>query len=194
MSFGVRRVVRGFCEKCAAEVPTKRAAIRLVSGEIRVRRVCKVHGIQTVNLNPWSNAKPKRDVTGKLRASTKEADRGNWLLAASKAGTITNLVLCNDHPRKTYRFSIYGTQAVEDLLNVIEAHKPGSEVDRHLTRLAQDVRRSKRALHTYTPDFEFDDDKGVHHVEDVKGRKDERYRLNRILMEVCYDITVEEPR
>jgi hypothetical protein len=63
-----------------------------------------------------------------------------------------------------------------------------------LRRLALEVRRSRRRLHSYTPDFSYDDDRGVHHVEDTKGRQSDRYKLNRVLMEVCFETEVEEPR
>lgn len=148
------------------------------------------HGTPTANLNPWSAAKPTRDATGKMRQSGKEANRGSWLLAASQAGSVTNLIFCNDHPKKTYRFEVFGTPAVRRLLEYLD----GKETDaRELRRLVTEARRSLRFLRTYTPDFEYDDDRGVHHIEDVKGRRDERYRLNRVLMEVCHEAEVEEP-
>ena len=189
-----RRAALGFCERCGKEQPTRRALVVLKEGaRPTMRRVCMVDGTVTKNLNAWSAAIPTKDATGKIRGSKKEANRGNWLLAASQAGAITNLRLCNDHPRETFRLEVYGTLAVERLLDHLAL--PRSEWNaKTVARLVGELRRSRQLIKSYTPDFTYDDDRGVHHVEDTKGRRSDDYVIAKRLMNVCHEIEVEEPR
>lgn len=141
---------------------------------------------------------PKRDAAGRMHQSGAEADRMTMLLAAAASGTITNLRDSNRHPKETYRFNMYATPIVETLLAAIGEVPPEQLSQLRELRLveflARKVRESLTFLHTYTPDASYDDDRGVHHVEDVKGAETERWRLNRILMRLCFGIEVEVPK
>jgi hypothetical protein len=147
-----RRATLGFCDSCQKEQPTRRALVVLREGERpRMRRICIVDGTITQNLNPWSAAIPSKDATGKTRGSKKEANRGNWLLAASQAGTITRLRFCNDHPRETFRLEVYGTLAVDRLVEHLD--QPCSEWNtKTVALLLRELRRSRQLIKSYTPD------------------------------------------
>lgn len=139
--------------------------------------------------------RPTRSRDPFAKGSLRRADRpapGSWLLAASQAGRISNLRFGNDQPRETYRFEVYRSSAVDRLLEHLDQPCVDWKTET-LRRLLLELRRSRRCLHSYCPEFSYDDDRGVHHIEGVKGRISERYRLNRILMESCFEIEIEEP-
>lgn len=134
------------------------------------------------------NAVRTPDVTGKIRASKREAKRGNDLYLLQEVRQITNLRFANDKPRCKYDLDVYGNRAVDKLLAAIAALK-GSE---EFVKLVDDVRRSLTHITTYTPDFLYTDKGGINRVEDSKGFITSEYRMKKKLMKAIHGVDILE--
>lgn len=175
-----------FCVKCAKEQPTVRKGRR--------GRHCMICH-EPVHMKPAGgfNATPTMGRhSGKQRDSKAEADREGVLQAFANTGRITELVYGG--PR--FALEVYGTQAVEDLLEGLEWNLLGvADADQrfpNLRKAIEHVRRSRRLIGHYTPDATYVDHKGEKVAEDVKGWKVSRdFPLRAKLMEVCHNLPVQ---
>jgi hypothetical protein len=122
-----------------------------------------------------------RDGKPRMFQSRKEARREPALVALQNVGAITELQY-----QRPFELAVYGSQAVEALLEAVEAW------GQHRV-LAREVRLSRQHVARYIADFTYLDDRGVFHVEDVKGRRLPEYRMKKKLMAACWNIEIEEP-
>lgn len=190
------RAKAAWCTRCNAERPIVKAYP--AQGARHRVNVCLVCRERVDTGRQWSAARPARDSTGKMRQSTSEARRGTHLITLQQAGLIADLRLCNDHPRETFALAVYGTQPVLDLVDTVfelladpDGLTPAMRA--RLRARAQEVGRARHVICHYTPDFSYTDDRGVHHVEDVKGRVSREYPIKKRLMLASHGVTVEEP-
>lgn len=183
-----------FCLTCATdrpvskEYPTGRDGTRgrrkvwacIVCHEETAPIPSKMANIPTESkLSLGKNGKPR------VFQSRKEARREPALVALQNVGAITKLEY-----QRPFDLSVYGSQAVEALLDGIERANSGN---RTLERLAREVHLSRQRVAKYVADFAYLDDRGVLVVEDVKGRRLPQYRMKKRLMVACHNIEIEEP-
>lgn len=192
----IRGMKSGWCPKCNHERPL--AKLYLGAGARHRAWACVVcHERVSDPSKAWSAAVPARDATGVMRQSTSEARRGTDLLTQKNAGVITNLRFCNDHPRERFTLRVYGSQPVaallEEVLDLVLNPLMDARWRDRLRARVTDVERAQHVIAHYTPDFSYDDDRGVHHVEDVKGRQHEHWPMKKALMLACHGIEVEIP-
>lgn len=117
--------------------------------------------------------------------SRKEARREPALVALQNVGAITELQY-----QRPFDLSVYGTQAVEALLEIVEGSRSSSA---EAFSACSTVRRSLQKIARYLADFAYLDERGRLHVEDVKGRRLPIYLLKKRLMVACHNIEIEEP-
>jgi hypothetical protein len=121
--------------------------------------------------------------SGTQRDSKQEAQREPVLQALANAGRITDLEL----KPGSYSLTVFGTVAVEVLLLALRHGTPES-----IDTAIRDVERSRQAIGTYTPDFEYLDHTGERVVEDVKGWKISRdFPLRKRLMVACHNVEIQ---
>jgi hypothetical protein len=174
-----------FCPTCNEPQPVVRVFLRIY-GKARKVDACGKCREPFLKQEKFRNV-PTRDATGKMRQSKKEATRGSELLNMQRAGEISGLRFCNDHPRERFILEVFGTRAVERLLQAIDEADPGA-----VRRCANEVRRARFKLTTYTPDFSYADAKGVRKHEDAKGYRTPEFRMKKRLLMICHEIEVEE--
>jgi hypothetical protein len=116
-----------------------------------------------------------------------EARREPVLLALQNVGEIQDLQY-----QTPFSLEVYGTQAVDALLEELERHETTPGWPMRLVALARDLRRSREKLCTYKADFTYWTN-GLLHVEDTKGFVTPEYRLKKRLMLACHNIEIIEP-
>lgn len=183
------------CVKCGCERPTAKLPLPDKRGRVRRIRACIVCREPINAPSPWSRAIPTKDSTGKLRGSRSEARRGDELKLWRDAGAITELRYCNDAPAERYGLRVFGTPAVERLLDALEGSRSplSAEHQETVARLAREIRRSAIVVAHYTPDFSYTDGRGRRVVEDVKGREAREWQMKKALMLACHEIEVVVP-
>lgn len=122
--------------------------------------------------------------TGQMFQSRLEARREPVLLALQNVDAIKNL-----RYQVPFDLTIYGTQAVEALLQAIE---DAPVVAALFARHVQDIRRSRLKVGKYVADFVYDME-GRTVVEDTKGYVTPVYALKKKLMVVTQNVEIIEP-
>lgn len=172
-----------FCVTCAAERPT------IKRGKVRICVTCK----DPVAPRPskYGNKPTRSKHPGRLFQSKREANREPVLLAMQNSGQITDLKY-----QVPFRLELYGTQAVDALLELVEAagdvRWQAGWGDKFI-RLAQDVRRSRQSVAIYKCDFQYRTKAGDLVIEDPKGKQTDVYRMKKRLMLLAHGIEIQEP-
>jgi hypothetical protein len=131
------------------------------------------------------NAIPTRSRhTGRMFQSRLESQREPVLLALQNVGEIHDLQY-----QTRFALEVYGTQAVDALLERIEAEQPFASLD----KLAKDARRSRQKICEYRADFTYRTKAGAFTVEDTKGYVTPEYRIKKRLMVAAHNIEIIEP-
>lgn len=181
----IARRQTGWCTRCNEERLV--AWVRRPAGGGRWRTAACCHWcgdpIAPEGGSKYGNV-PTPGPTGKLRQSAKEASREQDLQLMVQGGAI-----CDLRAQVRYPLDVYGTRAVEALLEEVERVAFSDT----LVRLAREVRASKRHIATYVADFVYRDQRGNEVVEDPKGYVTAMYRLKKRLMLACHGIEVVEP-
>lgn len=179
-----------FCVRCNQDRPVTREYLTGRDGTRGRRKVwacivcheeaapisSKMRNIPTASkLSLGRNGKPR------MFQSRKEARREPALVALQNVGAITELQY-----QRPFDLSVYGSQAVEALLEKLEESEA-------LSKLVREVRLSRQHVARYVSDFSYLDDCGVLRVEDIKGRRLPIYLLKKRLMVACHNIEIEEP-
>ena len=141
--------------------------------------------------NKFGNIATRSRHTGRMFQSGLEARREPVLLALQNAGEITELAY-----QAPFAIELYSTQAVDDLLGIMEAFflDPNLVQFREVfTGLVRDIRQSRQKVCTYKADFTYLTKSGQLIVEDPKGRATPEYRLKKKLMVVAHNIEIQEP-
>ena len=172
-----------FCVKCNAERPTIKA------GRKRLCVTCK-EPVFVNSLSKYRNIPTRSRHTGLMFQSKKEANREPVLLAMQNAGEITDLKY-----QQPFRLEVYGTEAVNALmaylLQMQEAF--GFSWSPGLTKLLDDVCRSRQCIAIYKADFTYKTKAGELVVEDPKGYVKPEYRMKKKLMLAAHGIEIQEP-
>ena len=137
---------------------------------------------EQVMRNKYGNVPTRSRHTGRMFQSKLEASREPALLALQNAGEIRDLGY-----QTTFPLEVYGTQAVDALLQGIE------ECDACVAILAADVRLSRQKICSYKADFDYYTNDGAYVVEDTKGYITPEYRIKKRLMIAAHNIEIVEP-
>lgn len=170
-----------FCPNCQIESVHKgRMCVRCRQSEPRPSK--------------FGNVPVRSKHSGRMIQSKLEADREGWLVAAFRAGKITELRPDPDirtDRQQSFDLDVYSTPLVESLLRAIEE---GDDIETR--RIAKLLPRSRIRICRYRADFTYKDDLGRLVVEDVKspGTRTPVYRLKKLLMLATQDIEIQEPK
>lgn len=187
------RPILAFCVKCAKEQPTVRKGLRS-------RRHCMVCHEPVEVKSKFNNIPTRSKHTGRVFQSKKEANREPALLALQNVGEITDL-----RYQVPFRLELYGTQAVDALLDMTERLVPAKDEDltdwlgrlrsafSYLDAAARDVRRSHQCVAVYKADFTYRTKGGSFVVEDPKGARTPVYTIKKRLMVLAHNVEIQEP-
>lgn len=134
----------------------------------------------------YGNKKTVSKIDGRVFDSRMEASRQPTLVSLENTGQITGL-----RYQVVFRLDVYGTQAVDALLEALEA--VAAETGRPVPRFVENVRRSRQHICDYKADFVYTDHMGRFVVEDVKGYATKDYRLKKRLMVAAHNVEIVEP-
>ena len=141
--------------------------------------------------NKHGNVPTRSRHTGRMFQSRLEAGREPVLLALQNAGEITELSYQTPIP-----IELYSTQAVDDLLGIMESFFQAQGMDRFrevFSGLVRDIRQSRQKVCVYKADFTYLTKSGEPVVEDTKGYVTPEYRLKKKLMVLAHNIEIQEP-
>lgn len=181
-----------FCTKCNCERPTFKDYLYDKHGK-RISKwrltICVVCRERVYVPSKFHNKPTKSQFSERIFHSKKEARREPALVAMQNAGNI-----CELRYQVPYRLEVYGSEAVDALLDAVESDEPILRAAyAGLRALANHVRRSRQTIAKYVCDFQYRDRHGNLTVEDVKGRVTPEYRIKKRLMLACFGIEVVEP-
>lgn len=170
-----------FCVTCAAERPT------IKRGKVRICVTCK----DPVAPRPskFGNKPTRSKHTGRMFQSKREANREPVLLALQNSGQITDLKY-----QVPFRLELYGTEAVNVLLEALECAQPqGGQWCRWIADAIKNLRLSRQCVAVYKADFTYRTKAGDLVVEDPKGFVKPEYRMKKKLMLLAHSVEIQEP-
>lgn len=174
------RVRASWCTKCNKETPSVRKGLRS-------RWTCMVCHEPVLVRSKFGNIPTKSKHTGRTFQSKKEANREPVLLALQNVGEIVDLKY-----QVPYRLDLFGTQAVEALLEALDATKPEGWCT-WIADSIQNVRRSRQCVGKWIADYAYETKSGETVVEDVKGYPTPIYSLKKKLVSVAHGLEIQEP-
>jgi hypothetical protein len=177
----VTRPLLAFCVPCNKEQPTIRRGLRSP-------RHCMVCHEPVQTKSKFNNVPTRSKHTDRVFQSRKEANREPTLLALQNAGEITDLQY-----QVPFRLELFGTQAVEALLDYVGDTGVGDLRVVTLTTLLRDVERSRQCVAIYKADFTYRTKAGELVVEDPKGARTPVYTIKKRLMVLAHNIEIQEP-